>query len=132
MKFIEYSCYYLYTIFINRGKYHYNAKIATVAYVAISIFFYLISPFLFLRFLKFNIEEKYEYLIKGSFIFVALFFYIVLYYKIEKENKFAKIIKKYDNINPSPYSKFAVWSFILGGLVCFCLVFVVIAMISRR
>ena len=131
MKFIEYSCYYLYKYFIRRGKHHDTAKVAAVGYVMVSLFFFFISPLLFLRFINLNIGDKYEHITKSFFGFIALLFYIYLCYKIEQESKFVKIIEKYDSESNSTYSRLAVLSFVLGGIICFCLSFVVIAVISR-
>jgi len=131
MKFLEYSCYFLYQRLINKGKFHDTAKIAAVGYVMVSLFFFFITPLLFLRFVNLDIDDKYEFIIKGIIILVALIVYIYLYYNIEKERKFKKIIEKYEGVNSYPYSKYVIWIFILGGLFCFCLAFVVLAIISR-
>jgi hypothetical protein len=131
MRFVEYSCYYLYNYYLNKGKYHDAAKTAAVGYVMVSVFFFFISPFLFLRTVNVDINDKYECLIKGSFVFVATLFYIYLYYRIERESKFVAIVERYNNMNPLPYPKVAVWSFILGGIFCFCLSFVIIEIISN-
>lgn len=132
MRFIEYTCYYLYTIFINRGKLHDNAKIAAVAYVAISIFFYIISPFLFLRFSNLNLDHKYAFATKVFFICISLCLYLYFYFKIERERSFLKIITKFKDNGKHHYSKFLIWIFVFGGFICFVLSILIIAIISNK
>lgn len=128
MSFFEYSCYYLFRFLMKRGRGYETAKTGAVLYISVSIFFFFLSVTLFLRFVDFR---------SGRFIFrsigliIAFLFYGFFHYKIEKDSKFQKIVERYSDINSEPYSKIAVWSLVLGGVVCFCLSIAVIAVVTR-
>ncbi len=129
MNFFEYSCYYLFRFLMRKGKSYETAKTAAVLYISASIFFFFLSATLFLRFVDFKSEK---FIFKSVGLVIAFLFYGFFHYRIEKDSKFKKIIERYENIDSEPYPKTAVWSLVLGGIVCFCLSIVVMAIISRK
>lgn len=128
MKFIEYTCYYLFRFLMKKGKSYETAKTASVLYASTSVFFFFLSVTLFLRFVDFSAGKL---IFRSIGLIIAFMFYGFLYYKIERDAKFEKIVERFENLSDEPYSRLAVWSFVLGGMICFCLSFVVIAIISR-
>ena len=129
MSFFEYSCYYLFRFLMKKGKSYDTAKTAAVLYISASLFFFFLSITLFLRFVDFKSEKL---IFKSIGLIIAFIFYGFFYSKIEKDSKFEKIVERYGNIGSEPYPKIAVWSLVLGGIVCFCLSIAVIAIISRK
>ena len=129
MKFIEYCCYYLFNFLLKKGKSYGIAKTAAVMYISLSIFFFCLSGILFLRFTDFAINKI---IFRSIGLAFAILFYIFMYFKVEREHNFKKILERYEKLDFEPYSKFVVWAFVLGGFIFFCLSIVIIAIISQN
>lgn len=120
MNFIKYSCFYLFHFFLKRGKPYENSIVSAVLMVSASLFFYFLSPLVFLRLVNLNkyVPKTIIGMTMPLLLAVALLIYILLYFNIERPNKFLDIIKRYSNEN-ARYKSYWVVSFVIGGFIAF-------------
>lgn len=123
MKFLKFSAYYLYNYFLNKGNPSDNAKLRSTGYITISLFFYFLSILMPIRFLDIDFSKYPSWVIKGSVISFGIILYSLIYFNIEKEEKFYCIIKEYQNQSKRTYSHLSVWLFIFGSLFLFISMF---------
>lgn len=116
MNFIKYCCYYLFIYFQKKGKAFENSVVAAVLYVSLALFFYFLTLMLFLRFLDVKLPD-----LRILMLIMAVTIYLILYYKVEKTERFLEILNDFEVNKKKKYKGIWVILFIFGSITFFIL-----------